>query len=101
MAVPLSPLSVTVTSRGAALGAGREETKDKKSHLHVSDYHPPTAPCLFSVYFCQMCAFLYLHASGEAEEKNKRLMINICAARPFISTFATFGRLVIILEKNE
>lgn len=35
MAVPLSPLSATVTSRGGALGAEGGRQKIKKTHLHT------------------------------------------------------------------
>lgn len=39
MAVPLSPLSVTVTSRGGALGAEGWRQKIKKKHTFIHDTH--------------------------------------------------------------
>lgn len=48
MAVPLSPLSVTVTSRGGALGAeGCRQKKKKKTHLNNTEFFSIAARSLF------------------------------------------------------
>lgn len=83
MAVPLSPLSVTATSRGAALGAEREETKDKNhTFMYQSVSTPPSVPPL--VLFLSN-VFRSVSKLAQSSKKNKRLMITIFAARPFIS----------------
>lgn len=84
MAVPLSPLSVTVTSRGAALGAEREETKDKNhTFMYQTISTPPSVPLLG--LFLSIVFFSVSPCKARSSKKNKRLMIKICAARPFIS----------------
>lgn len=87
MAVPLSPLSVTETSCGAALGAGREETKDKNHTFRVSDCTSPSPPRPVSllVLFLSNVFFSVSPRGTRGREKDKRLMIIISAARPFIS----------------
>lgn len=86
MAVPLSPLSVTATSRGAALGAGREETKDKNHTFMYQTFSPPPPPPVSLLVLFLSNAFFSVPLRGmRGSEEDKRLMIAIRAARQFIS----------------